>query len=81
MAAGEFNFDLRELNILAKLFDSAKLSSEDRRKLLQNIGTEVEAQTQQRFDDQISPDGKRWQELAQKTRDYYSEKGLGHGSL
>jgi phage virion morphogenesis protein len=81
MASAEFSFDLRELNGLAKLFEQAKLDSQGRRQLLKNIGAEVEAQTQERFDSQMDPEGNPWKELAQKTRDYYASKGMGGGSL
>lgn len=81
MASAEFDFDLQEIDGLAKLIDQAKLSSADRMQLLRNIGVEVETQTQERFDSQRDPDGNPWKELAQKTRDYYSRNGLGGGSL
>ena len=73
MASAEFTFDLKELDGLAKLLEQAKLSSQDRRQLLKNIGVEVEAQTQKRFDTQLSPEGKRWQDLADKTKHYYAK--------
>ena len=81
MASAEINFDLRELDGIAKLLEKAKLSSSDRMQLLGNIGEEVESQTQERFDDQKSPEGKTWQSLAQKTLDYYREHGKGGGRL
>ena len=73
MASAEFSFDLRELDGLAKLLEQAKLSSQDRRQLLANIGAEVEAQTQERFDTKLSPEGKRWQDIAEKTKRYYAK--------
>ena len=78
MAAGEFSFDLRDLDGVASLLEKAKLSSKERMQLLKNIGVEVETQTQERFDTQLSPEGKRWQELAEKTRKYYARKFPGH---
>jgi phage virion morphogenesis protein len=81
MASAEVNFDLRELDGLAKLLEKAKLSSSDRGRLLKNIGAEVEVQTQERFDTRRDPEGNPWKKLAQKTRDYYLSKGLGGGSL
>jgi len=77
MASAEVNFDLRELDGLAKLLEKAKLSSSDRMQLLRNIGAEVEAQTQERFDEQKSPEGKTWQDLAEKTKKYYARKFPG----
>jgi len=89
MASAEVNFDLRELDGLAKLLEQAKLSSSDRMQLLRNIGAEVETQTQERFDEQKSPEGKTWQDLAEKTKKYYARKFpgmrrsllIGEGSL
>ena len=78
MAAAEFNFDLQEVDGLAKLLEKAKLSSGDRMQLLKNIGIEVEAQTQERFDMQTNPEGKRWQDLAEKTKQYYKRRFPGH---
>jgi len=77
MASAEFNFDLRELDGLAKMLEQAKLSSSDRMQLLRNIGAEVEAQTQERFDSQMSPEGKKWQDLAEKTKRYYARRFPG----
>lgn len=78
MASAEVNFDLRELDGLAKLIEKAKLSSADRRELLGRIGNEVEAQTQNRLaETEGSPDGKPWQELAEKTKRYYAKKFPG----
>jgi hypothetical protein len=36
----------------------------------------MEAQTQERFDTQKSPDGNSWKALAEKTTAYYAKKGL-----
>ena len=81
MASAEFTFDLKELNSLAKLLEQAKLSSSERMQLLENIGTKVEYQTHERFDDQRDSKGNAWKALAQKTRDYYASNGMGHGRL
>jgi phage virion morphogenesis protein len=72
MASAEFSFDLGELDGLAKVLEKAKLSSPERRQLLVNIGVEAEAQTQERFDTQLNPEGKKWQDLAEKTKQYYA---------
>ena len=81
MASAEVNFDLREIDSLAELLNKAKLSSQDRSRLLINIGGIVEEQIQERFDAQQDPEGNPWEQLAQKTRDYYTSNGMGHGSL
>jgi phage virion morphogenesis protein len=81
MASAEFNFDLRELDGIAKLLEQAKLSSYDRRQLLINIGVEVKGQTQERFDSQRDPEGNSWEQLDKKTRNYYTRNGFGSGFL
>jgi phage virion morphogenesis protein len=70
------SFDLKEISAVQKLLAKAALSSEDRARLLGGIGVEMEAQTQERFDTQQSPEGASWKALAQKTLDYYASKGL-----
>jgi len=79
--AATVTFELREVDAVRRLLADAALDSGDRGRLLQSIGTEMETQTRERFDTQRSPEGDSWQALAQKTRDYYAEKGLGHRSL
>jgi phage virion morphogenesis protein len=74
------SFDLKEIDAVKKMLANASLNSADRARLLQGIGVEMEAQTQERFDTQKSPDGDTWKDLAQKTKDYYLSKGIG-GSL
>jgi phage virion morphogenesis protein len=82
------SFDLKEVSAVKKLLAKASLDSMDRSRLLQSIGVEMEAQTQERFDTQESPDGNAWKTLAQKTRNYYAGKGwtarsilVGEGTL
>ncbi|GHV76499.1 virion morphogenesis protein [Spirochaetia bacterium] len=70
------SFDLKEVSAVKKLLAKAPLDSMDRSRLLQSIGVEMEAQTQERFDTQKSPDGDSWKALAQKTTAYYASKGL-----
>jgi phage virion morphogenesis protein len=82
------SFDLKEIGAVQKLLAKASLDSADRVRLLQSIGVEMEAQTQERFDTQQSPDGNSWKALAQKTMAYYASKGwtarsilVGEGTL
>jgi phage virion morphogenesis protein len=70
------SFDLKEIGAVKKLLANAALSNTDRARLLGSIGVEMEAQTQERFDTQQSPDGNSWKALAQKTTAYYASKGL-----
>jgi len=82
------SFDLKEIDAVKKMLAKASLNSADRARLLQSIGAEMEAQTQERFDTQKSPDGDTWKDLAQKTKDYYNSQGwsarsvlVGEGTL
>jgi phage virion morphogenesis protein len=88
MAAASIGFDLKEIDAVKKLPAQVSLDSADRGRLLQSIGAEMEAQTQERFDTQKSPDGDSWKALAQKTLVYYASKGwtarsilVGEGTL
>jgi phage virion morphogenesis protein len=81
MAAGAVEFNLKEIDGLAQLLNKAKLSSEDRVQLLTNLGVEMESQTQERFDSQEAPDGKHWQDLAEKTKQYYARYFPGRRSI
>jgi phage virion morphogenesis protein len=81
MAGAAVELGLKEVEGLARILNGVKLDSDDRAQLLHDIGVEMESQTQERFDTQIDPEGNKWKELAQKTRDYYTQNGLGGGSL
>ncbi|MDR2477065.1 MAG: phage virion morphogenesis protein [Treponema sp.] len=72
----QVSFDLQEIGTVKKMLANAALSGADRAKLLGSIGVEMEAQTQERFNTQKSPDGDSWKALAQKTMNYYAGKGL-----
>jgi phage virion morphogenesis protein len=65
------SFDLKEVSAVKKLLAKASLDNTDRSRLLQSIGVEMEAQTQERFDTKKSPDGDSWKSIAEKTRQYY----------
>jgi phage virion morphogenesis protein len=69
------SFDLKEVDAVKKMLANASLNSADRGRLLQSIGVEMEAQTQERFDTKKSPDGDTWEALKQKTKDYYNSQG------
>jgi phage virion morphogenesis protein len=81
MAGAAVSLGLTEVEGLARILDGVKLESKDRVQLLKDIGVELESQTRERFDTQKDPEGNKWKELAQKTKDYYAEHGLGGGSL
>jgi phage virion morphogenesis protein len=75
------SFDLKEVGAVKKMLANASLNAADRGRLLQSIGVEMEAQTQERFDTQKSPDGDSWKALAQKTRNYYASQGWAARSI
>jgi len=81
VAAATVSLDLREIDGAKNALASAALDGAGREALLRGIGAEMEAQTRERFDTRRSPEGDAWKALAQKTRDYYAENGLGHRSL
>jgi len=78
-AAVEFN--LNEIDAVKKLLARASLGAGDRAQLLRAVGAEAEAQTKERFETKVSPDGNTWKELAEKTAAYYAENGMTGGSL
>jgi phage virion morphogenesis protein len=75
------SFDLKEVDAVKRMLANASLNTADRGRLLQSIGVEMEAQTQERFDTQKSPDGDSWKALAQKTRNYYAGQGWAARSI
>jgi phage virion morphogenesis protein len=77
----QVSFDLKEVDAVKKILSKASLDSADRGRLLQSIGVEMEAQTQERFDTQKSPDGDSWKALAQKTLVYYASRGWAARSI
>ena len=63
MAGAAIELDVSEL-LKANgqlVVDMKRLASADQRQLLGDLGTEVEGQTQERFDSQSDPDGRPWQ--------------------
>ena len=77
----QVSFDLAEIDAVKKLLAHAALDSADRGRLLQSIGVEMEAQTQERFDTRKSPDGNSLKALAEKTRVDYLSKKWGKRSI
>ena len=81
MAGAAIELGVQEIEGLARILNGVKLGPRDRAQLLHDICVEVETQTQERFDAQKDPEGNPWKELARKTRDYYTQNGLGGGSI
>jgi phage virion morphogenesis protein len=77
----QVGFNLTEIDAVKKLLTNAALDSSDRGRLLQSIGVEMKAQTQERFDTQKKPDGDSWKALAEKTTAYYMSKKWGARSI
>ncbi|MDR1286765.1 MAG: phage virion morphogenesis protein [Treponema sp.] len=74
MAGSTVELGLKEVEGLTRILNGVKLESQDRVRLLKDIGVEMESQTQERFDTKKDPEGKPWAALAQKTLDYYRER-------
>jgi len=81
MAGASVTFELREVDAVRRLLAKAALDADGRRGLLKSVGKLTENQTGERFDSKRGPDGDSWKALAQRTQDYYAEKGLGHRTL
>ena len=79
--AAAVSVDLREIDAVKKILANAALDAEDRGRLLQSVGVEMETQTRVRFDTQRSPEGDTWKALAQRTAEYYIGAGMGHRSI
>jgi phage virion morphogenesis protein len=73
MSGAAISLGLKEIEGLARILNGVKLDSQDRVQLLQDLGAELESQTQERFDTKKDPEGKPWAALAQRTLDYYRE--------
>jgi len=65
-------FDLRQLDAVRKRrIEAAALTSEERGRLLGQIGEKIAQQTEDRFFSKIGPDGNRWADIAEATEEYY----------
>lgn len=73
--------DTRELTVLANKLNSFNLTPNKKQSLLHSIAVEVKTQTEERFELQESHDGAKWQNISERTRAYYSKRGLLKGSL
>ena len=83
MAGATVEFDLRELDGLARLLNGARLDDGGRERLLGDIGVEMAAATQARIagPEKRDPQGNPWKALAEKTREYYAKYLPGPRSL
>jgi phage virion morphogenesis protein len=81
MSGAALELGLKDIEGLERILNGARLGPRDRLQLLRDIGVELEEQTRERFNAQEDPEGNPWKDLAQKTRDYYLQNGLGGGSL
>ncbi|MDR2663641.1 MAG: phage virion morphogenesis protein [Treponema sp.] len=78
MAGAAVDFDLRELESLARLLNGARLSDADRMRLLHDVGVGMEGSTQNRITSgKKDPEGNPWKDIADKTREYYAQKFPG----
>lgn len=76
MSAEVFITDIEEIKKLQDKLKSLKLSSSEERDILEAIGTEIETQIEERFENQRDVSGNKWQDISQKTREYYNKKGI-----
>ena len=74
MADASATFDLKEIDAIGKLLDKAKLKPEVLRGFLDDAGSLIQRQSEDRFDDQTDPEGNEWKKLADKTIEYYQKK-------
>ena len=76
MSAEVFITDIEEIKKLQNKLKSLKLSSSEERDILEAIGTEIETQIEERFENQRDVSGNKWKDISQKTREYYNKKGI-----
>ncbi|AEM20727.1 putative phage virion morphogenesis protein [Brachyspira intermedia PWS/A] len=76
MSAEVFITDIEEIKKLQDKLKSLKLSSSEERDILEAIGTEIKTQIEERFENQRDVSGNKWQDISQKTREYYNKKGI-----
>ncbi|WP_020613106.1 phage virion morphogenesis protein [Sediminispirochaeta bajacaliforniensis] len=74
MAAAAVSFDVRDIEKLADRLSSLNLDGGNRRALLMALGTELEAQTVERFETKKAPDGTPWKALNERYQSYLAEK-------
>ncbi|WP_232473714.1 phage virion morphogenesis protein [Brachyspira murdochii] len=76
MSAEVFITDIEEIKKLQDKLKSLKLSSSEERDILEAIGTEIETQIEERFENQRDVSRNKWKDISQKTREYYNKKGI-----
>lgn len=81
MSAEVFITDIEEIKKLQDKLKNLKLSSSEERDILEAIGTEIETQIEERFENQRDVSGNKWQDISQKTKEYYNKKGGIVGSI
>lgn len=77
MAGAAVSFDVREIESLAQRLSGLALDAGDRRRLLTDLGVELEAQIVERFDTKKAPDGTAWQALSERYAAFLAEKFPG----
>lgn len=79
--SANIEMNLRELDGVREKLEKARLSPQERKKLLASVAQLVEMQSKERFDTQTDPDGNRWKEISAVTAAYYRKKFITHRSL
>ncbi len=77
MASAAVEINVKEVVSLASKLSGLALKPSEREKLLTSLGVELEAQTQERFDTKVDPEGNEWEELSEKYRAYLSKRFPG----
>jgi phage gpG-like protein len=70
MAGTQVEIGVNELKALSERLNNAKLSPAEADRLLRSLATEVETQSQDRFDTKTDPEGNDWKAIAESTRKY-----------
>lgn len=77
MSAANVSVNIKEVEALAKKLKGYALTSNDRYDLLSDIGTEIVEQSISRITEtHTAPDGSKWKDLADSTRNYLIKQGL-----
>lgn len=77
MSQALLKVDMSQIVKLAENFKKSALNSKQRFQLLQDLGSEVEDQTIERFDTKISPQGRAWDAISARHQAYLSRKFPG----
>jgi len=81
MPDGIVSIDIKDVSRLADKIKAMDLSSTDRRRLLTEIGVEMETQTDERFKQKYDPAGNDWADILESTQKWYARNRKGNPPL